>query len=158
LCDRQVTFAELAQLPVERLGRERARRLDQHERHAAVTAEPVLGRAGLPRRGRLRRRLAFRRGLARASRQANAVQRVPRREHVEAHRGGRGVTEVRRLGYLRDHALHRHVEDAAQRDRPPEHVVGAEKPLRRVLRENGAVWIAQRVLRVARDERQVEDL
>ena len=68
------------------------------------------------------------------------------------------MAEVRRLGNLADHARHGHVEHAAERDRPAEHGVRAEEPPRRVLREHHAVRLAQRVLRVARDERQVEDV
>ena len=103
------------------------------------------------------RGLRVARGIARTNRGRERVLGVPRQQHVETQRRGRGTSHVRGLANRIDHAGHGHIEHAADHDRASEHVNAAEEPRRRVAREHDADGLAQGVP-VSCDERQIEDV
>ena len=144
-----------------RLGRRGVRR--GGARGALVGGLVTGGRLGAIGCRRRRGRVGWLRGGRRSGGRVEALPQpiveIPRRDHLEVQRRRARTAEVRRLGDLADYALHGRVDAvAAERDRLAEHVPRAVQPDRGGLAEQHAVWCCERGMRVARDERQIEDV
>ena len=142
---RHVTRREVAELPSKRIGGQRAA-----GRHVKVGDRVHHEPTGVGRRPSAGRKPEKRR--------PDRLVHVARREQVERQRRVGRAAELRRLGDRVDHAGDRGVDGIADDDRLADRVVRAEESRGGLAREHGAARRRERRVRVARDERQSEDV